>query len=145
MLQKIYISSLIIILIFSTTGYTITEHICKMMERSLVDQECMMHDNMEAPESMSCCENEDVDCGSNSQFPLSDCCEDQTTSNKVEDDFISFKQELKTQFTSLVVSLSTHTIIEDENRVTTHILLAFDSSPPSSANTIYIFNSVLLI
>ena len=145
MLQKIYISSLIIALIFSTTGYTITEHFCKMMDRSFADQECTMHDNMETPESMSCCENEDSDCGGKAPLTSSDCCETQSINKKVEDDFISFKQEIKNKFTSIIVSLSLHTLIEDENRVTSHILLAFDSSPPSSTNKIYIFNSVLLI
>ncbi len=92
MLQKIYISSLIIAVIFSTTGYTVTEHICKMMVGTLADQECMMHDNMVVQESMTCCENEDLECERNSQLPLSDCCEDQTISNKIEDDFILIKR-----------------------------------------------------
>lgn len=145
MLRKIYIYSLIATLIFSTTGYTVTEHICKAMGKSMTNQMCTTDDNMNEMKSMTCCENEELDCEGNSQLPFSDCCEDQTTSDKVEDDFIFSKQDLKKRSTSLIVVIFTNSKIENVKCVSSHIPYAFDSSPPQLNNNIYIFNSVLLI
>ena len=145
MLRKIYIYSFIATFIFSTTGYTVTEHICKAMEKTMTNQMCTMDDNMNEMKLMVCCENEDLDCEGNLQSPLSECCEDQTTSNKVEDDFIFFKPDLKKESSLIIVVISSHSKIEDEKCVFLHIPYAFDSSPPQLNNNIYIFNSVLLI
>jgi hypothetical protein len=104
-----------------------------------------MDDNMNGMESMTCCENEELDCEGNSQLPLSDCCEDQTISNKVEDDFIFFKPDLKKESSSIIVAISSHSKVKDEKCVSKHLPYAFDSSPPQLNNNIYIFNSALLI
>jgi hypothetical protein len=145
MTQKIYIFSLILALLFSITGYTVTEHFCKMMVGSFVDQECMVDENMKMAESMLCCENDDIDCESKTPLNSSDCCETQSISKMVEDQFITYKQELNKKSYSVLVVLSIQTLIEYDNRITSHPSYTSDSSPPSSTNNIVIFNSALLI
>ena len=122
MLRKIYIYSLIATFIFSTTGYTVTEHICKAMEKTMTNQMCTMDDNMNEMKLMVC-----------------------WVSFLEYEFWIFFKPDLKKESSLIIVVISSHSKIEDEKCVFLHIPYAFDSSPPQLNNNIYIFNSVLLI
>ncbi len=138
MIKKFYIVSLILSFLFSTTGYTITMHFCKMMEEASAEQ-CGTCEIMEQPESMETeCEIETVEDHSN-------CCDTQVIDNKVEDDFLYFKEEVKNDLTSSVIELPLNILTNDNQFVKSHSLYAFDSSPPLRGNDIYIYNSVLLI
>ena len=138
MIKKFHIISLILSFLFSTTGYTITMHFCKMMEEASSKQ-CGMCEVMEQPESMETeCEIETVE-------DNSDCCEIQVIENKVEDDFLYYKEEVKNDLTSSVIDLPLSILINDKQIVKSHSLYAFDSSPPLHGNNLYIFNSVLII
>jgi hypothetical protein len=56
-----------------------------------------------------------------------------------------FKQEVKNDDSSLIIILSSTTFSINNNVLKSHSPYAFDSSPPSLENNLYISNSVLLI
>jgi hypothetical protein len=116
-----------------------------MMDGPVTYQECMMQEKMEMAKPMLCCVDEDTDCESETPLDDSECCKTLSTSKIVEDEFITFNQELKNRFTSLIVILSNQRMIEDGKRVTSHPSYTYDLSPPSSTDSIFILNSALLI
>ena len=144
MIKKFYIIGLILSFLFSTTGYTITMHFCKMMEEASTEQ-CGLCEVMEQPESMQGCESMETECELETVEDHSNCCETQVIDKKVEDDFLYFKEEVKNDLTSSVIELPLSILINDKQIVKSHSLYAFDSSPPLHGNDLYIFNSVLII
>ncbi|MBT8387644.1 MAG: hypothetical protein KJO12_09560 [Ignavibacteria bacterium] len=144
MLRKIYIIGLLISFLFSTTGFSITQHFCKMMEETFAD-ECSMCMDTNIPESMSCCEEDNFTGEIYTSGNFSDCCDTQVIENKVEDEFIYLNVEVKNDLTSSIVELPLSILTNDNEIVKSQSLYAFNSSPPSRGNDIYIYNSVLII
>jgi hypothetical protein len=144
MMKKIYILGLIVSFLFSTTGFSITQHICKMMEE-VSSEQCGMCTENEIPETLPCCEDENYAGEIITSGNFSECCNTQVVENKVEDQFLYFKEELKNNLTSSVIELPLSVLINDKQIVKSHSLYAFDSSPPLHGNHLYIFNSVLII
>lgn len=144
MIKKIYIVGLILSFLFSTTGYTITMHFCKMMEEASSEQ-CGMCENMEQPESMQGCETMETECEIETIEYHSNCCDTKVIDNKVEDEFLYLKVEVKNDLTSSIVELPLSVIINANQTVKSHSPFAFDTSPPSLENDLYIYNSVLII
>ena len=144
MLKKIYIIGLIISFLFSTTGFSITQHICKMMEEASAEQ-CNMCADTQIPETMACCEDDNFAGEVITSSNFSGCCEIQLVDNKVEDEFLYLKVEVKNDLTSSIVELPLSVIINANQTVKSHSPFAFDSSPPSLENDLYIYNSVLII
>ena len=144
MMKKVYIIGLILSFLFSTTGFSITQHICKMMEEASAEQ-CNMCADTQIPETMPCCENDNFADEVITSGNFSRCCEIQLVNNKVEDEFLYLKVEVKNDLTSSIVELPLSVIINDNQTVKSHSPFAFDSSPPSLENDLYIDNSVLII
>ena len=111
MLKKIYIIGLIISFLFSTTGFSITQHICKMMEEASAEQ-CNMCADTQIPETMPCCENDNFADEVITSGNFSGCCEIQVVNNKVEDEFsLSGNSKL---ITCIVVVTICPSILESE-------------------------------
>jgi len=144
MKKKIYIIGLIISFLFSTTGFSITQHFCKMMEEASAE-ECNMCTDTQIPEIMPCCEDDNFAGEVITSANFSDCCEIQLVDNKVEDEFLYLKVEVKNDLTSSIVELPLSVILNANQAVKSHSPFAFDSSPPSLENDLYIYNSVLII
>ena len=144
MLKKTYIIGLIISFLFSTTGFSITQHICKMMEEASAEQ-CNMCTDTQIPETMACCEDDNFAGEVITSGNFSDCCEIQLVDNKVEDEFLYLKVEVKNDLTSSIVELPLSVIFNASKTVKSHSPFAYDSSPPSLENDLYIYNSVLII
>ncbi|NNG26966.1 MAG: hypothetical protein HKM87_05530 [Ignavibacteriaceae bacterium] len=85
-MKKIYIIGLILSFLFSTTGYTITMHYCKMMEETS-SSECGICADTEVPEEMPCCEEDNFSSDIITSGTFSDCCEIQVVDNKLKDEF----------------------------------------------------------
>ena len=119
-------------------------HFCKMMEEASSVQ-CGMCENMEQPESMQGCEAMETECEIETVEDHSNCCDTQVIDNKVEDEFIYLKVEVKNDLTSSIVELPLSVIFNANQTVKSHSPFAFDSSPPSLENDLYIYNSVLII
>jgi len=90
MLKKIYISSLVFILLISTTGLTYTFHLCKMMGSNAVS-ECELCMIKTKEVNTKCCEEEKIEYAItiDSENPL--CCRDEIISNRVEDEFSNIR------------------------------------------------------
>jgi hypothetical protein len=144
MMKRIYITGLIFSFMFATTGYPVTLHLCNMMEEAS-SSECSMCIDTQIPERMPCCEEDNVTGETITSGNFSGCCDTQLIDNKVEDEFLFFKQEVKNDDSSLIIIISSTTFSINNNVLKSHSPYAFDSSPPSLENNLYISNSVLLI
>jgi len=144
MIKKIYIVSLIFSFLFSTTGYTISLHFCKMMEKASSEQ-CEICEISVKPDPMQDCEAMETECEIETVQDHSSCCDTQVINDKVEDDFINFKEEVKNDLSSSLIDLQFIILTNDSQFVKSHSLYAFDSSPPFYGNDIYIYNSALII
>ena len=127
MLKKIYIIGLIISFLFSTTGFSITQHICKMMEEASAEQ-CNMCADTQIPETMACCEDENFIGEIITSGNFSDCCNTKVIDNKVEDEF-SLSGSTKF-FTSIVVLSSSLSILESEKEGTNFHKNKYNLPPP---------------
>ncbi len=143
-MKKIYIIGLVLSFLFSTTGYTITQHICEMMEEAS-SSEYGMCTETQIPEKMPCCEEDNFAGEIITSGNFSDCCEIQIVDNKLKDEFLFFIQKIKNDDSSLILYLSSDTFSIDNNILKLHSPYAFDSSPSSRDNDLYIYNSVLII
>jgi hypothetical protein len=72
-----------------------------MMEEASSEQ-CGMCENMEQPESMQGCEAMETECEIETIEDHSSCCDTQVIDNKVEDEFIYLKVEVKNDLTSSI-------------------------------------------
>jgi len=85
MKKKIYIIGLIISFLFSTTGFSITQHFCRMMEKNSLS-ECESC-RLEEEESNSCCTEGVLNVIVQITANESNCCVESYTYKKIEDDF----------------------------------------------------------
>ncbi|MGD8305976.1 MAG: hypothetical protein PVF17_04925 [Ignavibacteria bacterium] len=139
MLKKIYISSLVLILVVSTTGLTYTYHLCKMMGESDAVVCEMEHVRVQH----SCCMDEN-DGGPNISAYSPDCCEFQTIENRISDEFISFNSDKNfgTSLSFTPVAVFTLANNFDRNSLDFH---PNNNSPPGRNSNIFILNSTFLI
>ena len=144
MKKRLYILSLVFTFFVSTTGLPVTMHLCKMMEEASAEQ-CNMCADTQIPETMACCEDDNFAGEVITSSNFSGCCEIQLVDNKVEDEFLYLKVEVKNDLTSSIVELPLSVIFNASKTVKSHSPFAFDSSPPSLENDLYIYNSVLII
>lgn len=115
MIKKIYIIGLIVSFLFSTTGFSITQHFCKMMNEASA-QECNMCTENQVAETKTCCENDSFTEEIISPGKIEDCCKTSVVNNKVEDEFsLSANKKL---ITSIVVLLINPSILESEKEGT---------------------------
>jgi len=115
MLRKIYIIGLIVSFLFSTTGFSITQHICEMMDEASAEQ-CNMCADTQILETMACCEDDNFTGELITSGNFSGCCNTQVIEYKVEDEF-SLSGKIKL-ITSIVVLLINPSILESEKEGT---------------------------
>jgi hypothetical protein len=139
--RRIYILTLTMIFLVSTTGMPLIIHYCKMMETASL-QDCEMH-SKEVQKS-SCCESENhTSAIADSYFSkaLNECCKDITVDHSVKDIFVSSK-------TSIDFTPHFNTFVTTEFDITPNYqtnIGADTSTPLISSNKIYLTNSILLI
>ena len=141
MLGKLYTYGLIIILLVSTTGLTITWHLCKTL--NVINTEaCGMEDLEPTKMSSGCCEKDEAEVTISGYMPV--CCEIEIVENKVSDQFlfVNIKTNKNTNFTVILISTNIHL---DSNPLDHFQHNLHNTSPPHLDNDIYIQNSVLLI
>jgi len=141
MLGKLYTYGLIIILLVSTTGLTITWHLCKTL--NVINTEaCGMEDLAPTKMSSDCCEKDDAEVTISGFMPV--CCEIEIVENKVSDQFlfVNIETNKNTNFTVILISTNIHL---DSNPLHHFQHNLHNTSPPHLDNDIYIQNSILLI
>lgn len=137
--KRIYILTLTLVFLVSTTGMPIIIHYCKMMESASL-QACEMH-SQEIKKS-NCCETENQSSApAKSSFSkaIDECCKDFVVDLSVKDTFVSSKTEFN-------IPLYLYILVESD--LTSHFQtnLKLDISPPQLvSNKIYLTNSILLI
>ena len=141
MLRKFYTYGLILILLVSTTGLTITWHLCKTL--NVINTEaCGMEDLAPTKMSSGCCEKDEAEVAISGYMPV--CCEIEMVENKVSDQFlfVNIETNKNTNFTVILISTNIHL---DSNPLDHFQHNLHNTSPPHLDNDIYIQNSVLLI
>ncbi len=141
MLGKLYTYGLILILLVSTTGLTITWHLCKTL--NVINTEaCGMEDLEPTKMSSVCCEKDEAEVTISGYMPV--CCEIEIVENKVSDQFlfVNIETNKNTNFTVILISTNIHL---DSNPLDHFQHNLHNTSPPHLDNDIYIQNSVLLI
>lgn len=139
--KRIYILTLTLIFLVSTTGMPLIIHYCQMMETASL-QACEMH--TKEVQKSSCCESESQSStGINSYFSkvIDECCKDVTVDHSVKEIFVSSKTDIE-------FSLQINTFVTTEFVLTPNFQtnIKADTSPPLlSNNKIYLTNSILLI
>ena len=144
MKKKIFILTLTIVFLVSTTGLPVTYHLCKMMEKKSISECEMCKIEMQKFES-SCCSKDNSDNSVIIKSEKSTCCQDEFVYKKVEDEFVNNKTDINFISSSEIlfqpIVLISHTFdfsIEES--------FYNDSSPPFLINPeLHITNSVLLI
>ena len=111
MIKKFYIVGLIFSFLFSTTGLSITQHICQMMNE-VSSEQCGMCTENEIPETSSCCKDENFAGEIITSGNFSECCNTQVVENKVEDQF-SLSSNTK-HITNIVAISVSPLILESE-------------------------------
>jgi len=141
MLGKLYTYGLILILLVSTTGLTITWHLCKTL--NVINTEaCGMEDLAPTKMSSGCCEKDEAEVTISGYMPV--CCEIEMVENKVSDQFlfVNIETNKNTNFTVILISTNIHL---DSNPLHHFQHNLHNTSPPHLDNDIYIQNSILLI
>jgi hypothetical protein len=143
MKKRIFILTLSLLFLVSTTGLPVTYHLCQMMqEKSL--SECEMCSTEVEKIVTSCCaeETSDYQVSISSENPV--CCQSEFVYNKVEDQFVNIKIEI--DFYSLQNLVQPVALISSQSEFYPIESFYTDSSPPFLINSeIHITNSVLLI
>lgn len=141
MKRKIFILTLTLVFLVSTTGMPLIIHYCKMMETATL-QACEMH-SKEIKKS-SCCESEthsSVIADSYFSNAIDECCTDFLVDHSVKETFLTSKTEI-----NLPLYLFTLIPVEFNLSSNHQINQEIDTSPPLlSSNKIYLTNSILLI
>jgi hypothetical protein len=141
MLRKIYTYGLILILLVSTTGLTITWHLCKTL--NVVNTEaCGMEDMASNKMSPNCCEKEEAKVTISGYIPV--CCEIELVENKVSDQFLFVNNETNKNTNFTVILINTN-ILWDYNPLEHSEYNLHNTSPPHLDRDLYIQNSILLI
>jgi hypothetical protein len=144
MKKRIIILTLTFFFLVSTTGLSVTYHLCEMMkEKTLTECEvCIIETQMV---ETSCCSeqiNEELITIS-SVKPI--CCQDEFVYNKIEDEFILSKTDAQLFLTSEELP-QVFAVIPHSTDFSSEVSFYCDSSPPFLINPeIHITNSVLLI
>ena len=141
MIRKIFTYGLILTLLVSITGISVTWHICKTLN-VVNTEECEMEDMTSHKMSSDCCENNDATETISSYIPV--CCEIAVVENKVSDQFLFDNYELTKNTKSSVILISTSIGLEYNPIQSTDFEL-HNTSPPHFDNHIYLQNSILLI
>ena len=141
MFRKFYTYGLILILLVSTTGLTITWHLCKTLN-VVSTEECAMEDMASNNVSPSCCETEDAKETISGYMPA--CCEIELVENKVSDQFLFVSNETNKNTNFTVILINTN-ILWDSNPLEHSKYNLHNTSPPHLDRDLYIQNSILLI
>jgi hypothetical protein len=144
MKKRIFILTLALLFLVSTTGLPFTYHLCKMMqEKSL--SECEMCSSVMEEVVTNCCDEE------TSEYPVSIssdnpvCCQSEFIYNKVEDQFVNNESEINF-YTTFVNLFQPVTLINTQSEFYPDESFYSDSSPPFLIDPEqHITNSVLLI
>jgi hypothetical protein len=141
MFRKFYTYGLILILLVSTTGLTITWHLCKTL--NIVNTEaCGMEDMASNKVSSGCCENDEAEVTISSYIPV--CCEIELVENKISDQFLFVNYETNKNNNLNVILISTPVLL-DSNPLEHSEYNLHNTSPPHLDNDIYLQNSILII
>lgn len=141
MKRKIFILTITLAFVVSTTGMPLIIHYCKMMETASL-QACEMH-TKEVKKS-SCCESEPQSSAIDDSYfskAIDDCCSDLLVDYSVKETFILSKSES-------LIPLYLYTIIPVEFNLTSNYQTNRESDtshPPLLSNKIYLTNLILLI
>lgn len=144
MKKRILILTLTLLFLVSTTGLSVTYHLCQMMDqKSLIEcQMCNVETELVEP---SCCAEEIMDYRTTISLNNPLCCQSEFVYNRIEDEFIFHKFELNS-FTSSEISFQTVILIPDSIDLEPNVSFYCDSSPPFLINPeLNITNSVFLI
>jgi hypothetical protein len=141
MLRKIFTYGLILTLLVSITGLSITWHICNTL--NVVDtEECGMEDMTPNKMSGSCCEKDDAKETLSSYMPV--CCEIEVVENIISDQFLFVNYETNKNINLSVILINTPVLL-DSNPLEHSEYNLHNTSPPYLNNDIYLQNSILLI
>lgn len=97
--KKIEIVILTLILVISTTGLPTYFHYCLMMNQQSADVCDMCKSEFAMENNTSCCSSSNNENSLQIKSDLSDCCQLNFVFNKIEDDFIFYKDHI-TKITS---------------------------------------------
>ena len=140
MLKKLYISSLVVILLISTTGLTYTFHLCKMMS----EPDTMVCEMEHMKVQHSCCMNKN-DGGQRITTYNPVCCEFKTVEKRVSDEFISSFNEKSPELISTFVFIPVDPIAHNFSLSDHSNFHPNNNSPPGRESGLFIFNSSFLI
>jgi hypothetical protein len=141
MKRNIFILTITLTFVVSTTGMPLIIHYCKMMETASL-QACEMH--TKEMQKSSCCESETQSSAIADSYyskAIDDCCEDFVVDHSVKETFITTKTDIN-------ISLYLNTFIPVDIVFTSNhnsFIKADTYPPPLLSNKIYLTNSVLLI
>ena len=142
--KRIFISTLILLFLFSTTGYPITYHLCKMMDSKSLNK-CDACEAENNKNESACCSNENNDHQLSLNLEKLDCCQIEFVYNKLKDDYILTKID-ETTFTSFDFIFQSIDFISIPNKIDSNKSFYTDSSPPFLINPdLHITNSIFLI
>ncbi len=140
MKKKIFVFGFIGLFAISTIGLPLTIHFCEMMNKSSIVECAICAEEIDTP---SCCEVESDVLRFSSLAP--NCCQEDFTFNKIEDDFINSKSEIK-----FIIDCSFHfdanLYLSFSNNLSNEKYLNSDLPPPGAElKPIYLLNSTFLI
>ena len=141
MLRNLFTYGLILTLLISITGISITWHFCRTLN-VVNTEECGMEDMASKKVSSGCCEKDDAKVTISSYMPV--CCEIEVVENKVSDQFLfdNYETNKNNNFSVILISFK----VGLEFNLLQHSDFALhNTSPPHVVNDIYLQNSVLLI
>jgi len=141
MIRKIFTYGLILTLLVSITGISVTWHICKTLN-VVNTEECEMEDMASQKMSSGCCEKDNAIETISSYVPV--CCELEVVENKVSDQFL-FDNYEPIKISKFSVILFTTSIGLESNQLQSSDFELHNTSPPYITNDIYLQNSLLLI
>jgi len=141
MLRKIFTYGLILTLLVSITGLSVTWHICNTLN-VVNTEECGMEDMAPNKMSGSCCEKDDAKVTISGYMPV--CCEIEVVENKISDQFLFANNETNKNIHFTIILISTNIVLESNTSQHSE-LNVHNTSPPHLDNDIYIQNSILLI
>jgi len=144
MKKRILILTLTLLFLVSTTGLSVTYHLCKMMETKPLS-ECDVCVNEIEEIVSSCCSRGTIENKVTIASENAVCCQEEFVYNKVEDEFVNNKSDVnffassEILFQPIVLIPYTFDFSSDES-------FYCDSSPPFLINPeLHITNSVFLI
>ncbi len=139
MKRKVTTYFLLSVFLFSTIGVPVTIHFCQMMS-SVSFQSCGM---CEEEKTSSCC-NDDIMGVALVSYNNDPCCSTKIIADPLTEKFISVFSEIqKVDVKSFVYLLPSEALLSVN---ITNINFPSDNSPPETfSNSLYLYNSILLI